>query len=124
MCAKQRRSDVGDSDVGGEGRRPRYIRHRPRTSRPGAGYRAEERAGLVAQADADDEAGQESVSVTFHEGRPDLRAVVGEVFERHGAKVAVLVCGPTGMGRAVRREVGEWVRSGREVFWHGEQFGW
>lgn len=44
-------------------------------------------------------------------------------------KVAVLVCGPVGMGAALRREVGRWVRRGRregqwDVFWHNEEFGW
>lgn len=50
-------------------------------------------------------------------------------------RVAVLVCGPVGMGAALRREVGRWVRRGRhsgerereggwDVFWHDEEFGW
>lgn len=40
-------------------------------------------------------------------------------------KVAVLVCGPVGMGAALRREVGRWVRRGKgEAFWHDEEFGW
>ncbi len=45
-----------------------------------------------------------------------------------GIRVAVLVCGPTGMGTALRREVGRWVRRGGpgrwDVFWHDEEFGW
>lgn len=58
-------------------------------------------------------------------GRPDFHAIVDEVFSYDGAeKVAVLVCGPRGMGTSVRREVARWVWSGRDVFWHGEEFGW
>jgi len=58
-------------------------------------------------------------------GRPDLRAVVDEVFASGVSdRVAVLVCGPGGMGKSLRREVGRWVGEGREVFWHNEEFGW
>ena len=58
-------------------------------------------------------------------GRPDFRAVVDEVFSHDGGeRVAVLVCGPSGMGTSVRREVRRWVWRGRDVFWHGEEFGW
>jgi len=68
-------------------------------------------------------------------GRPDLRAVVDEVFGGSGRKdgdgegngverAAVLVCGPHGLGRDLRREVGKWVWRGKEVFWHEESFSW
>ncbi|KAK4692682.1 hypothetical protein P7C71_g4570, partial [Lecanoromycetidae sp. Uapishka_2] len=58
-------------------------------------------------------------------GRPDLHGIVDEIFSHDGGdKVAVLVCGPTGMGAAVRKEVGQWVWKGRDVFWHSEEFGW
>jgi len=58
-------------------------------------------------------------------GRPDLCGVVDEVFGHDdNDRVAVLVCGPTGMGAAVRKEVGRWVWQGRDVFWHSEEFGW
>ena len=58
-------------------------------------------------------------------GRPDLRAVVDDVFDVDADdRVAVLVCGPKGMGVALRKEVGRWVGSGRDVFWHSEEFGW
>ena len=58
-------------------------------------------------------------------GRPDLRAVVDEVFASGVSdRVAVLVCGPGGMGKSLRREVGRWVGEGRDVFWHNEEFGW
>ena len=62
---------------------------------------------------------------TMHKGRPDFRIIVDEIFSiDSGERVAVLVCGPSGMGASVRREVGRWVRKGRDVFWHGEEFGW
>ena len=58
-------------------------------------------------------------------GRPDLRRIVDEVFADTGvARVAVLVCGPAGMGEAVRKEVGRWVGRGVYVWWHCEEFAW
>ena len=58
-------------------------------------------------------------------GRPDLREIVDEVFEHDPTdRVAVLFCGPAGMGASLRKEVGRWVASSRDVFWHNEQFGW
>lgn len=64
-------------------------------------------------------------------GRPDLRTIVHDTFstddddhDEQSVKVAVLVCGPVGMGGALRREVGRWVERGRDVFWHNEEFGW
>lgn len=58
-------------------------------------------------------------------GRPDFRAIVDEVFSYNDRdRVAVFVCGPRGMGATVRKEVGRWVWRGRDVFWHGEEFGW
>lgn len=68
---------------------------------------------------------QENTNLIFHNGRPDLRSIVNDIFETYReGKVAVLVCGPRGLGRAVRNEVGKWVGRGREVWWHGEEFGW
>ena len=59
-------------------------------------------------------------------GRPNFQKLVDEVFDDddRGDSVAVLVCGPKGMGAALRREVGRWVGAGRDVFWHSEEFGW
>jgi NAD(P)H-flavin reductase len=58
-------------------------------------------------------------------GRPDFRSIVDETFRHNDAqKVAILVCGPDGMGNEVRKHVGRWVGKGREVFWHDETFGW
>lgn len=59
------------------------------------------------------------------EGRPEMKTVVDEIFGVDANdRVAVLVCGPKGMGKNVRTEVGRWVKRGRDVFWHGEEFGW
>ncbi|KAL8998528.1 MAG: hypothetical protein Q9169_002471 [Polycauliona sp. 2 TL-2023] len=70
-------------------------------------------------------------NLTIHHSRPNLAAIVNETFStpqpgssHTPTKVAVLVCGPTGMGAALRREVGVWVGRGREVWWHNEEFGW
>ena len=69
--------------------------------------------------------GSEEVAEALERGRPDLRAVVDEVFSHESSdRVAVLVCGPSGMGASVRREVGRWVWKGRDLWWHSEEFGW
>ncbi|KAL9008072.1 MAG: hypothetical protein Q9173_006765, partial [Seirophora scorigena] len=91
-----------------------------------------ERTGLIAEggrADEDDADDADAIPshVTLHRSsRPDFRLIVSEVFSAvpPPAKVAILVCGPAGMGAALRREVGVWVRRGREVWWHGEEFAW
>ena len=84
----------------------------------------EEQVGLLGGA-GDDGEDLNTKDMIIHQGRPDLRAIVQEVFEQHrNGKMAVLVCGPSGMGKALRKEVGVWVGRGTEVFWHAEEFGW
>ncbi|KAM0794222.1 ferric reductase like transmembrane component-domain-containing protein [Usnea florida] len=62
---------------------------------------------------------------TMYKGRPYFGAIIDEAFSYDGReRVAVLVCGPRGMGASVRREVTRWVWKGRDVFWHSEEFGW
>ncbi|CAO1599765.1 hypothetical protein XANCAGTX0491_003480 [Xanthoria calcicola] len=69
-------------------------------------------------------------NLTTYPHRPNLQSTVSQLFATHPddphppIKIAVLVCGPAGMGAALRREVGVWVRGGREVWWHNEEFGW
>lgn len=69
-------------------------------------------------------------NLTTYPHRPNPKATVTRLFATHPedphppTKIAVLVCGPAGMGAALRREVGVWVRGGREVWWHNEEFGW
>ncbi|MCJ1465419.1 Ferric reductase like transmembrane component [Pseudocyphellaria aurata] len=77
--------------------------------------------------------GNAGSSVThMRPGRPDLKTIVDDTFSARDddsdvqkrVKVAVLVCGPVGMGDALRTHVGRWVGRGRDVFWHNEGFGW
>ena len=57
-------------------------------------------------------------------GRPNVKAIVGETFERgRNESVAVFVCGPVGLTRSVRKEVGRYVREGRDVWFWSEAFG-
>lgn len=70
-------------------------------------------------------AGAPTASRQGNTKRPDLRRIVDETFRKGGEeRVAVVVCGPAGMARELRGHVGDWVATGREVFWHDEGFGW
>jgi hypothetical protein len=60
-------------------------------------------------------------STTDSASKAARRRLTGRVKGRD--KVAVLVCGPEGMSADVRREAGEYVARGREVWWWGEEFG-
>lgn len=57
--------------------------------------------------------------------RPDLARIVDGIFS-YGSeeRVAVLVCGPSGMAQELRSHVGRWVGRGREVWFWDEAFGW
>ncbi|KAM0324821.1 hypothetical protein ACHAQA_007787 [Verticillium albo-atrum] len=95
------------------------------------------RASVASSSDAGGEVGEEMSSLhrdrrrggrltsSHNRKRPDLRKIVDEVF-RGGSdeRVAVLVCGPSGMAREVRSHVGVWVKKGRDVLYHDESFGW
>ena len=79
----------------------------------------QEREGLLGE--------EASLEENIRKGRPDIPAIVDEVFatSRGGEeRVAVLICGPSGLGASLRKEVGRWVARGRDVFWHAEDFGW
>lgn len=84
-----------------------------------------ERSELL-RGDSMDDAPSESNKIQdVKQSRPHLPSIVDEVFSHNSAeKVAVLVCGPSGMGKSLRKEVGRWVYRGRDVFWHNEDFGW
>ena len=85
----------------------------------------EERNRLLQDGENTGEQSVIEIGASASRGRPNLRQIVDDVFGHHESeKVAVLVCGPVGMGRALRRDVGQWVTKGREVFWHNEDFGW
>ena len=61
----------------------------------------------------------------FRRGRPNLSTIADEIFSRSpSGTTAVLVCGPAAMGAELRGAVGRWVRRGRRVFWHAEEFAW
>ncbi|KAL8729744.1 MAG: hypothetical protein Q9166_004573 [cf. Caloplaca sp. 2 TL-2023] len=106
----------------------------------GHGIELQERTGLMndveTSEDGDGDLGSSSEAasnlppnVKIAQGRPNLSAIVDEVFsaqtgEASPAKVAVMVCGPADMGAALRREVGVWIGRGRDVWWHNEEFGW
>jgi len=81
----------------------------------------EEREHLMSHDDADADAVGSDTSVKH--GRPDLANVVDQSFASSSGSIAVLMCGPSAMSRKLRREVGRWVRSGRDVYWHAENFG-
>ena len=63
-------------------------------------------------------------ALSVRNGRPDVGAIVRETFA-YGSdeSVAVFVCGPTGLSRHVRREVGRYVALGRDVWFWNEEFG-
>jgi ferredoxin-NADP reductase len=73
--------------------------------------------------DADDERQLLDQGIVVKHNRPDLREIVDEAFSGHVGKVAVLVCGPVGMGRQLRHEVGRWVKRGKDIYYHAEIFG-
>jgi hypothetical protein len=62
-----------------------------------------------------------TIKATGGKERPDLKKIVDEIF-RFGneERIAVLVCGPQGLARDLRKHVGSWAMNGREVWWHDE----
>ncbi|TID24397.1 hypothetical protein E2P81_ATG02700 [Venturia nashicola] len=81
-----------------------------------------ERGGLVGDGDEGVSLEEQGMQIKYR--RPDLRDLVDETFgQGQTGKVAVLVCGPPGMGAQVRREVGRWVKKGKNVYFHSEEFG-
>lgn len=57
-------------------------------------------------------------------GRPDIGALIDQTFAGTSEydKVAVIVCGPKGMARQARNEVGRWIVK-RDVWFWSEEFG-
>jgi len=64
---------------------------------------------------------EKTIKATGGKARPDLKKIVDEIF-RFGneERIAVLVCGPQGLARDLRKHVGSWAMNGREVWWHDE----
>ena len=76
------------------------------------------------------------LELTATSSRPALRDIIDPIFHKpekskasngnghRREKVTVLSCGPDGLSRSLRKEVGKYVhQEGREVVWHEEQFG-
>ena len=111
-----------------EGRLPEgfelYVSRKPtsigsRRGKADESIELQEREGLLGE--------EASLEENVRKGRPNVPAIVDEIFAlSHGGedRVAVLVCGPSGLGASVRKELGRWVAKGRDVFWHVEEFGW
>ncbi|KXL50636.1 hypothetical protein M433DRAFT_545724 [Acidomyces richmondensis BFW] len=67
--------------------------------------------------------GQDESPRLWHAGRPDLSRIVEQIFQPgREEKVAVIVCGPRALRQDLRKEVGKWVRRGREVWFWQESF--
>ncbi|KAF1350885.1 ferric reductase like transmembrane component-domain-containing protein [Delphinella strobiligena] len=85
-----------------------------------------EMARLLPSGDDDEtiSAVQDGKGVNVEMGRPDVRALVNETLAglTDSDKVAVVVCGPRGLARSVRSEVGRWIEK-REVWFWSEEFG-
>lgn len=73
--------------------------------------------------DADDEKSLTKQGFSIKHHRPDLRDIVDDTFSGQAGRVAVLVCGPVGMGQQLRREARKWVWRGKDVYYHAEIFG-
>ncbi|GAB7357995.1 hypothetical protein MBLNU230_g0162t1 [Neophaeotheca triangularis] len=91
------------------------------------GIELEERKGLLPGGEAEDEDARTSgpSDLVVHAGRPDIKRVVGETIEHDSSeRVAVVVCGPMGLSKALRREIRPWVMDkGRNVWFWEESFG-
>lgn len=67
--------------------------------------------------------GQNEPQRIWHAGRPDLGRIVEQTFHHNREeKIAVVVCGPRALCLALRRDVGKWVRQGRDVWFWQESF--
>jgi NAD(P)H-flavin reductase len=76
--------------------------------------------------EVDSTAGNElarEIGFNIKQGKPDLNAIVNDTFSSFGGPIAVFVCGPEAMTRQLRDQVGRWVKIGRHVYWHAEEFG-
>ncbi|KXS95627.1 hypothetical protein AC578_3563 [Pseudocercospora eumusae] len=93
------------------------------------GIELEERKNLIAEG-GDEKGGVNSDGdnatngLSLRVGRPDLAQAVQDVFTQSSTeRVAIVVCGPRGLSRNVRKEVGRWVKRGRDVWFWEEVFG-
>ena len=66
---------------------------------------------------------KDSANLSTYAGRPDLKRIVDRTFSYSPfERVAIFVCGPGSLSRSLRREVGRWVRRGRDVWFWEEGF--
>ena len=66
----------------------------------------------------------EGLRIMTNGKRPEMSSLVKASFASGKGRVSVLSCGPQGLSRALREEVGRYVmREGRDVMWHEETFG-
>lgn len=97
----------------------------PTVDNDNAAIELQERESLLNDASESEGSIHDSKSMDkVRSGRPDLGRLVDQTFNESREKVAILVCGPAGMGAALRKEIGRWVVTGRDIFWHSEEFGW
>lgn len=87
---------------------------------PGEEIEMSEREHLMESRNDD---GAETPGLNVQYGRPRLDAIVSECFAVAGSRVAVLACGPNDMTVELRKNIGKWVKRGRDAFWHAEAFG-
>ncbi|KAK5105803.1 hypothetical protein LTR62_002145 [Meristemomyces frigidus] len=89
------------------------------------GIELEEQKNLLAD-EGHEDTKSDMQGLKVFEGRPDLtKAIEQTLSSGHGSdKVAVVVCSPGSLSRAVRNEVGLWVGRGRDVWFWDESFGY
>ncbi|KAK4554865.1 hypothetical protein LTR86_008013 [Recurvomyces mirabilis] len=89
------------------------------------GIELEEQKNLLSsKADEDGKTAPDGLKILA--GRPNISKILDQTFSRgHGSeRVAVVVCGPSGLTRGVRDEVGRWVGRGRDIWFWAESFGY
>ncbi|KAF2183170.1 hypothetical protein K469DRAFT_711125 [Zopfia rhizophila CBS 207.26] len=62
--------------------------------------------------------------MTLKTGRPEISAIVDDVFSKATGRVAVVACGPKALIKELSNRVEHWVSEGHDVYWHDEAFGW
>ncbi|EME87388.1 uncharacterized protein MYCFIDRAFT_108114, partial [Pseudocercospora fijiensis CIRAD86] len=94
------------------------------------GIELEERKNLLAEGGDEKKGGvnaggdNATNGLSLRVGRPDVAQAVQDVFTQgRTERVGVVVCGPRGLSRNVRKEVGRWVKQGRDVWFWEEVFG-
>lgn len=87
------------------------------------GIELQESKGLITQDVGEREADLKATGLTLRSGRPDSKRLLEETFSCGvNERVAVVVCGPGSLSRALRDDVGLWVDAGRDVWFWDEGF--